>query len=140
MAEFDDQGRPKAPEGPPPAPQPREQAAAANASFDLNHPTIVSLLYLASCVFFVTGIVGLVLAYVWRSERPEPWEASHLTYLIRTFWIGLVGALVSTPFMLVGIGFLMIFAVFVLVIVRCVLSLVRAQKREAMPNPETLWT
>lgn len=39
--------------------------------------------------------------------------------------------------MLVLIGFILIFAVGVWVIVRCVLSLVNAQKRQPMPDPET---
>ncbi|MDD3798350.1 MAG: hypothetical protein PHE36_04135 [Novosphingobium sp.] len=139
MAEFDDQGRPKAPEGrpasTPPAPQPAAPSAAP--AFAFNRPTIVSLLYLSSCVLFATGIVGLVLAYVWRNEPHEEWETSHYTYLIRTFWLGLLGAVVSTLLMVVAIGFLLLGAVAILVIVRCVLSLVAAQKQQPMPNPET---
>ena len=56
---------------------------------------------------------------------------------IRTFWLGLIGGLVSILFMIVLIGFLMITAVAVLVIVRCVLSIVNAQKQQPMPDPET---
>ena len=39
--------------------QPQGQPAGG---FDLNRPTIVSLLYLSSFVFGVTAIVGVVLA------------------------------------------------------------------------------
>ena len=135
MAEFDDQGRPVPPKDAPAAPS-RDRSAPV-AGFSFNRPTIVSLLYLASCVLMVSGLVGLVLAYVWRGEPHEEWESSHYTYLIRTFWLGLVGALVSIVLMLVLIGFLLIFAVGIWVIVRCVLSLVNAQKQQPMPNPET---
>jgi uncharacterized membrane protein len=121
-------------EGGAPAPNPAAQPAS---SFDFNHPTIISLLYLASMVLGVTSIVGVVLAYVWKGESHEAWEASHYDYLIRTFWIGLIGAVVSVLLFIVVIGFLLLVAVGVLVVVRCVLSLVNAQKRMPMPNPET---
>lgn len=110
---------------------------AATTSFDLNHPTIISLLYLSSVVLGVTALVGVVLAYVWKGEAHAEWEASHYQYLIRTFWIWVIGVFVSFLLMVVVIGFLTIFAVFVLVVVRCVLSLINAQKRQPMPNPGT---
>lgn len=118
-------------------PQPVTPQQAASG-FDLNHPTIVSLLYLSSFILGVTAIVGVVLAYVWKGESREEWEQTHYQYLINTFWIGLVGGMISFVLMLVLIGFLLLPAVAVLVIVRCVLSLINAQKRAPMPNPGTL--
>ncbi len=109
----------------------------AASSFDFNQPTIVSLLYLSSFILGVTSIVGVVLAYVWKGETKEEWEASHFQYLINTFWIGLVGGIISVFLMLLLIGFLLLPAVIVLVVVRSVLSLINAQKREPMPNPGT---
>src|SRR3546814_3246727 len=52
-------------------------ATSTNASFDLNRPTIVALLYLASFLTGITALIGLVLAYVWKNEPHEPWEPSH---------------------------------------------------------------
>jgi uncharacterized membrane protein len=126
-------------DGAPPSPNhATAQAQPTSASgFDFNHPTIISLLYLSSMVLGVTWIVGVVLAYVWKGETHESWETSHYDYLIRTFWIGLIGAIVSVMLMIVLVGFLLLVAVGVLVVVRCVLSLVNAQKRMPMPNPET---
>ena len=109
----------------------------AQGGFDTNHPTIISLCYLASFVTGITGIVGIILAYVWR-DSAEEWERSHYTYLIRTFWIGLVGSVISFVLMIVLIGFLTGLAVAVWVAVRSVMSLLKAQKREPMPDPETL--
>ena len=110
---------------------------SGGGSFDMNRPTIISLLYLAACVLGVTGLIGLVLAYVWKGEPHEDWEDSHYTYLIRTFWIGLLGIVVSMVLMLVLIGFLLAVAVGVWVLVRSVMSLVNAQKRQPMPDPGT---
>ena len=126
-----------APPPPPPGTQPAPGSTVSANAFDLNQPTIVSLLYLSSFILGVTSIVGVVLAYVWRGEPKEEWEASHYQYLINTFWIGFVGSIVSVILMIVLIGFLLLFAVAGLVIVRCVLSLINAQKREPMPNPGT---
>ncbi len=106
-------------------------------SFDFNRPTIICLLYLSSFLLGVTIIVGVVLAYVWKGEPHADWETSHYAYLIRTFWIGLIGSVISFILMIVLIGFLLWIAVAVVVIVRCVLSLLNAQKQAPMPNPET---
>lgn len=119
-----------------PAPQPGT-SSQPSAGFLFNNPTIISLLYLSSFILGVTSIVGVVLAYVWKGEPHEEWEESHYQYLINTFWIGLVGGFVSVVLMLLLIGFLLIFAVMALVVVRSVLSLVNAQKKMPMPNPGT---
>jgi len=79
----------------------------------------------------------VVLAFVWKADAKEEWEKSHYEYLINTFWIGLVGSIVSVVLMIVLIGFLLLPAVAVLVVVRSVLSLINAQKHEPMPNPGT---
>ena len=135
MSDTEPSPAPRADLGAGPAPTP--PSAASTSSFEFNHPTIVSLLYLSSAVLGVTAIVGVVLAYVWKGETHADWESSHYQYLIRTFWIGLIGALVSLVLMIALIGFLTMIAVGVLVLVRCVLSLVNAQKRQPMPNPDT---
>jgi uncharacterized membrane protein len=121
-----------------PAPSnPTPPPAPTGGSFDANRPTIISLLYLASFLLGVTGLVGVVLAFVWKGEPHEAWEDSHYQYLINTFWIGLVGSTVGIILTIVLIGILILFAVAALVIVRSVLSLIKAQKREPMPNPGT---
>jgi len=125
-----------------PQPQPanpQPTRPTASAGFDFNRPTVISLLYLSSFVLGITVLIGVVLAYVWRGEPQAEWERSHYTYLIRTFWLGLIGGIVSTILMLALIGFLLIVGVAVLVIVRCVLSLVNAQKKQPMPDPGTWW-
>lgn len=121
-----------------PTPQPAAaQPPVASQGFDLNHPTIISLLFLASCVVGFTSVVGLVLAYVWKGEPHEAWEDSHYQYMIRTFWIGLLGGVVGILLLIVAIGFLVLLAVGVWMLVRSVMSLLNAQKHQPMPNPET---
>lgn len=136
MSDTDQPGQP-APQATPPAGPQAAPPPASTSGFDLNHPTIISLLYISSTVLGITGLVGLVLAYVWKGEAHAEWETSHYEYLIRTFWIGLIGMVVSIVLMIVLIGFLLMLAVGVLVVVRCVLSLINAQKQQPMPNPGT---
>lgn len=110
---------------------------ASSSSFDFNQPTIISLLYISSFLLGITALVAVVLAYVWKDQPQGDWEASHYAYHIRTFWIALIGSVVSVVLMVVLIGFLLWLAVAVLVVVRSVMSLINAQKREPMPNPDT---
>ena len=123
---------------PAPAPPPAATPLGSTGSFDLNRPTIVSLLYIASCVTGITSLIGLILAFVWKGEPHEPWEATHYQYLINTFWIGLAGSVIGFVLLIVLIGFPILLATIALVVVRSVLSLLKAQKREPMPNPGTL--
>ena len=62
------------------------------------------MLYLSALALGITGVVGVVLAYVWRSEQPDGWEASHYTYLIRGFWLWLAGCVVGILLLVVVIG------------------------------------
>jgi uncharacterized membrane protein len=43
----------------------------------------------------VLGIAGVIVCYVKRSEATGTWVASHLTWLIRTFWWSLLWAVVG---------------------------------------------
>lgn len=116
---------------------PPHREPPVSSGFDFNRPTIIGLLYLLSLLVGVTALVGVILAYVWRNEAHEPWEATHYRYLINTFWLSLVGSVIGFVLMLVVIGFAILAVVGVLVIVRTVLSLVKAQRREPMPKPGT---
>ncbi|HPZ46870.1 MAG TPA: hypothetical protein PLL44_05820 [Novosphingobium sp.] len=124
------------PPTPPPSPTP---PPATPGGFDMNRPTIISLLYLSSFILGVTALIGVILAFVWKGEPHEDWEETHYQYLINTFWIGLVGTIVGIVTMIVLVGFLVLLATVALCVVRSVLSLLKAQKREPMPNPGTLF-
>lgn len=125
---------------PPPSPSaapPPGSTSASGSGFDFNQPTILSLLYISSFALVITALVAVVLAYVWKDQPQAEWEASHYRYHIRTFWLALIGSVVSIILMIVVIGFLLWLAVAVLVVVRSVLSLIKAQAHEPMPNPDT---
>lgn len=119
-------------------PAPRPDATHAANGFEFNRPTIVGLLFVATYFTVITAIIGVVLAYVWKGEPHLPWEGTHYAYLIRTFWIGVIASVVGVITLLVGVGFLILFAAAIWALVRTIMSLVNAQKREPMKDPETL--
>jgi uncharacterized membrane protein len=55
-------------------------------------------LVVAAPLMGLLGIVGVIVAYVKRDEAQGTWVASHLRWLIRTFWYstlwGVVGAII----------------------------------------------
>ncbi len=109
----------------------------AAPGFDLNKATIISLLYIAGFVVGITGLLGFILALVWKDEVAGTWEESHLQFHIMTFIIGFVVAIIGgiLSFILIGIPILLALAVWILV--RSVLALLKAQKHEPIADPKT---
>ena len=95
---------------------------------------IVWALYLAGLVVGITVLVGLIMAYVKRGELAGTPFESHMTYAIRTFWIGLLGGIIGMVLMIVLIGFLVLFAVGIWVIYRSVRGLILAIDSRPIPN------
>ena len=97
---------------------------------------IVWGLYLASGVTGVTIIVGVIIAYLKRPEfAGTPFE-SHMTYAIRTFWIGLIGSVISIILLFVLIGIPLLIAVGVWCIYRMIRGLICALDGRPIVNPE----
>jgi len=98
---------------------------------------LVYVLYLASVVVGITMLVGLVMAYMNRGHAAGTWVESHYTYQIRTFWIGLLYSVICIVLMIVGIGFLLIVAVLIWGVVRCVRGLQWTAAGQPVPNPQS---
>ncbi len=98
--------------------------------------TLIYILYLANIIVPFTAIVGVIFAYLNRGKG-SAWVDSHYTYQIRTLWIGLLFGIVSGLLTLILIGFLMLIAVLIWMIVRCIKGLQLAGRNEPVPNPET---
>jgi uncharacterized membrane protein len=95
---------------------------------------IIYILYLVAIVFGITGLIGVVMAYVYRSDAPD-WLRSHYQFQIRTFWIGLLYFLVGLVLTYLLIGYLVLLFWVVWVIVRCVKGIKALDQKEAPPNP-----
>ncbi|MGM0554363.1 MAG: DUF4870 family protein [Pseudomonadota bacterium] len=104
------------------------------------HQSVVTAIYILFLTFlFVPAIAGVILAYVKRGTGDQVTEG-HLTYQIRTFWIGLVIGVIGFITTPIGIGFLLFIALGAWVIVRCVKGILANTAGEALEQPETwLW-
>jgi uncharacterized membrane protein len=79
-------------------------------------------LYAASFLLGITSIVAIILNYVKRGDVAGTYLESHFTWQIRTFWIGVIVALVGGLLMLVLVGWLVWLADMVWVIYRLVVG------------------
>ena len=95
---------------------------------------VIYILYLVGIVVGLTAIVGLVMAYVNRSDAPE-WLASHYQYQIRTFWIGLLYFTIGLFLSALLIGYLVLLFWMVWLIIRCVVGMKLLDEGRAHPNP-----
>lgn len=109
---------------------------------------IVYILYFVGLAVGITGLIGVIMAYVKWSDAPE-WLASHYRFQIHTFWIGLLYAIlviVLSPITFVVRGYAVMAVMMVMMvlgicltiwwIIRCVKGLQYLAREEAYPDPE----
>ncbi len=95
---------------------------------------IVYILYLVGIVFGITGIIGVVMAYVNKSDAPD-WLKSHYQFQIRTFWIGALYMLIGFILSVVIIGYFVLFFWVIWLLVRCVKGMKSLDQKQSHPNP-----
>ena len=110
--------------------------AESDPSPDTTMAMVIYALYLASFVVGFTSLVGVVIAYVYRGKGPG-WLDEHYRYQIRTFWIGLLYGAVAALLTLIVIGFPLLIALAVWLIIRCVKGFKGLQEKRAPDNPDT---
>ena len=111
-------------------------------------PAVVYGLYLLGFTNGLTWIIGLIVAYANR-DAAGPINESHYTFAIRTFWLSIVwfligGALIffGIPMLIVLVGLPMIIAgglilgaVGLWFVARCVMGIYYLARGEAYPRP-----
>ncbi len=58
----------------------------------------------AAPLLSTVGVIGLIIAYVKRADAQGTWVASHLSYLIRTFWWALAASALGVLFAITLLG------------------------------------
>ncbi|ADH84916.1 DUF4870 family protein [Desulfurivibrio alkaliphilus] len=99
---------------------------------------IVYILYLAGIIIGLTAVIGVVIAYINRTEAPA-WLASHYRFQIRTFWIGMLYLLLGSILATVVVGWLLVLFWLIWLIVRCAQGMRYLDRHEPLPNPTTWW-
>jgi uncharacterized membrane protein len=119
--------------------QPNMAFSGAGNAAEGGTARIIYILYLVGLIVGVTSIVGVIMAYVHRSEAAY-WVQSHYQLQIRTFWIGVVYGLICMVTSFILIGYLLMLAMLVWWIVRCAKGLRLASMGMPYDNPTSwLW-
>nr|WP_295708755.1 DUF4870 domain-containing protein [uncultured Halomonas sp.] len=103
---------------------------------DTTMAMVVYALYLASFFLGFTSIIGVIIAYVYKGKGPV-WLDEHYRYQIRTFWIGLVYGIVFSVLTLILIGFPLLLALAVWLIIRCVKGFKGLQEKRSPSNVDS---
>ncbi|WGI26444.1 DUF4870 domain-containing protein [Halomonas alkaliantarctica] len=103
---------------------------------DTTMAMVIYALYLASFILGFTSIIGVVIAYVYKGKGPV-WLDEHYRYQIRTFWIGLVYGVIFSLLTLILIGFPLLLALAVWLIIRCVKGFKGLQEKRAPSNVDS---
>ena len=103
--------------------------------------TYLLITYIVFVVGFFTGglitIAGLVMAYLKRNDYNNSIYESHVTYLIRTFWIGFLYTAISFVLSIIGIGLLLAVLTAIWYVIRIVKGFVTFYDAKPMAKPES---
>jgi uncharacterized membrane protein len=94
---------------------------------------VVYILYALSYFTGLTAIVGIIVNYVKRDDVAGTWLESHFRWQIRTFWFGLLWAMVGGATVIFGIGFAVLFANFCWIIYRIVKGWLNLNDNKPLP-------
>lgn len=85
-----------------------------------NLTQVVYVLYALSYFAGITAIIGIIINYVKKEDVAGTWLESHFRWQIRTFWFGLLWAVIGAATVVILIGFAILFANFCWIIYRIV--------------------
>ncbi len=114
---------------------PLERSGKHDAS-EASTANVIYILYLVGIVLWLIIFIGAVMAYL-NQGKGEKWVQSHYRFQIRTFWIAVLIAVVGGLTMPIGIGFLILPAGAVWLIVRCAKGMTYIGNGQAHPDPES---
>lgn len=97
---------------------------------------LVYVLYLLGFVVGITPLIGVVIAHMNRGKS-EAWLDTHYTWAIRTFWIGILYGVVAVLLMFLVIGFPLMIAIAVWMIVRVIKGLQAIGRRQPIADPQS---
>ncbi len=109
-----------------------ELSAEKNQSLR-NLTQLVYILYALSYFTGVTAIVGIIINNVKKEEVAGTWLESHFRWQMRTFWFGLLWAVVGLLTIFLLIGFAVLFANFCWIIYRIVKGWLNLNDGKPMP-------
>jgi len=111
-----------------PNPQPSTLAPVAVQNTGTNSleegvQNIVLLEYILMGIGFffpLTSLIAVIIAHVKRSDTTGTWLETHHRYLIRTFWIGLLGYVVGFVTLFIVVGWVVLIVTWVWILYRVI--------------------
>lgn len=113
------------------------QPAAASPQFATSVKAVY-ILYLVGLVIGITGLIGVIVAYVSRGDNVSEAENTHYQFQIRSFWIGFLYLVIGAITAPLIIGYFVLLWWLIWLVVRCVKGLSAAGRGEAIKEP-TSW-
>ena len=95
---------------------------------------VVYVLYALSYFTGITAVIGIIINYVKREEVTGTWLASHFSWQIKTFWFGLLWAVIGAATMIIMVGFAILFANFIWIIYRIIKGWLNLNEDKPMPQ------
>ena len=90
-----------------------------------NYVFIAYVTYALGLLILFTPVIGVILAFIKRDEAQGSIYASHIDYLIKTFWVSLAGTVLGTFTTLILIGWLILLVTAIWFIYRVVIGLIK---------------
>lgn len=100
----------------------------------LKNVTMVAYaLYAFSYFAGITAIVAIVINYIKKDEVAGTWLESHFRWQIRTFWFGLLWAVIGILTMFILVGFLILFVNCIWIVYRVIKGWLYFNDNKPMP-------
>ncbi len=94
---------------------------------------IVYALYAFAYFAGITAIIGIMINYIKREEVAGTWLESHFRWQVRTFWFGLLWAVIGVVMALFLIGYVILFANCIWILYRVIKGWLYLNDNKSMP-------
>lgn len=97
----------------------------------------VAITYVLTLLGF--GLIGLIVAYVKRADAYGTLWQSHFSFIIRTFWLTLIGLIIGGATTFILIGYVILLLVGIWSFIRMLVGLLRALGDQPILDPKSLF-
>ena len=107
-----------------------DPSAPKEQTIQITHITYA--LYALGLITGIFAIAGLIVAYIKRDDAVDSYLASHYSWLIRTFWWGLLWTTIGIILAIVAVGFVVLAVVWVWWVYRIIKGWLRLTEKRAI--------
>ena len=113
-----------------PEPTPSPDPSPNEGTVQITHITYA--LYALGLVTGIFAIAGLIVAYIKRDDAAGTYLASHYSWVIRTFWWGLLWTCIGLILAIVAVGFVVLAVVWIWWVYRIIKGWLRLTEKRAV--------